>query len=125
MEPVVQASILGPVPRLSGSSPNRPARKLGRADSVPSPNLGLFRSYFVDNLKQARFNRMILGKYVGFWVGIDHDRFKIRSPVMAKVGQGVGVMLVSQKISDFDPAMRSAMNTSILFRSKYEGDLKA
>ena len=34
-------------------------------------------------------------------------------------------MLVSQKISDFDPAMRSAMNTSILFRTKYEGDLKA
>lgn len=33
-------------------------------------------------------------------------------------------MLVSQKISDFDPAMRSAMNISILFRTKYEGDLK-
>ena len=33
--------------------------------------------------------------------------------------------LVSQKISDFDPAMRSAMNISILFRTKYEGDLKA
>jgi len=38
--------------------------------------------------------------------------------------KGVGVMLVSQKISDFDPAMRSAMNTSILFRTKYEGDLR-
>jgi KaiC/GvpD/RAD55 family RecA-like ATPase len=38
--------------------------------------------------------------------------------------KGVGVMLVSQKISDFDPAMRSAMNISILFRTKYEGDLK-
>ncbi len=37
--------------------------------------------------------------------------------------KGVGVMLVSQKISDFDPAMRSAMNISILFRTKYEGDL--
>jgi hypothetical protein len=34
-------------------------------------------------------------------------------------------MLVSQKISDFDPAMRSAMNSSILFRTKYDGDLKA
>jgi hypothetical protein len=31
--------------------------------------------------------------------------------------KGVGVMLVSQKISDFDPAMRSAMNISILFRT--------
>ena len=39
--------------------------------------------------------------------------------------KGVGVMLVSQKISDFDPAMRSAMNISILFRTKYEADLKA
>ena len=38
--------------------------------------------------------------------------------------KGVGVMLVSQKISDFNPAMRSAMNISILFRTKYEGDLK-
>ena len=37
--------------------------------------------------------------------------------------KGVGVMLVSHKISDFDPAMRSAMNASILFRTKYEGDL--
>ena len=33
-------------------------------------------------------------------------------------------MLVSQKISDFDPAMRSAMNISV-FRTKYEGDLRA
>jgi DNA helicase HerA-like ATPase len=39
--------------------------------------------------------------------------------------KGVGVMLVSQKVSDFDPAMRSAMNISILFRTKYEGDLRA
>jgi hypothetical protein len=39
--------------------------------------------------------------------------------------KGVGVMLISQKISDFDPAMRSAMNISIVFRTKYEGDLKA
>jgi DNA helicase HerA-like ATPase len=37
--------------------------------------------------------------------------------------KGVGVMLVSQKISDFDSAMRSAMNISIVFRTKYEGDL--
>ena len=37
--------------------------------------------------------------------------------------KGVGVMLVSHKISDFDPAMRSSMNISIVFRTKYEGDL--
>ncbi len=37
--------------------------------------------------------------------------------------KGVGVMLVSHKISDFDAAMRSSMNISIAFRTKYEGDL--
>jgi len=37
--------------------------------------------------------------------------------------KGVGVMLVSHKISDFDPAMRSSMNISIVFRTKFEGDL--
>src|SRR5208282_1476391 len=37
--------------------------------------------------------------------------------------KGVGVMLVSHKISDFDPVMRSSMNMSIVFRTKYEGDL--
>lgn len=37
--------------------------------------------------------------------------------------KGIGVMLVSHKISDFNPAMRSSMNISIAFRTKYEGDL--
>jgi DNA helicase HerA-like ATPase len=37
--------------------------------------------------------------------------------------KGVGVMHVSHKISDFDPAMRSIMNLSVFFRTKYEGDL--
>jgi len=32
--------------------------------------------------------------------------------------------MVSQKISDFDPAMISVMNMSILFRTKYDGDLR-
>jgi DNA helicase HerA-like ATPase len=39
--------------------------------------------------------------------------------------KGIGVMLISQKISDFHPAMRSAMNISIHFRTKYEGDLES
>jgi DNA helicase HerA-like ATPase len=39
--------------------------------------------------------------------------------------KGVSVMLVSQKISDFDPVMRSAMNIGILFGTKYELHLKA
>lgn len=37
--------------------------------------------------------------------------------------KGVGVMLVSHKISDFNPAMRSSMNINVIFRTKYEGDL--
>lgn len=37
--------------------------------------------------------------------------------------KGVGVMLVSLKISDFERAMRSAMNI-IIFRTRYEGDLR-
>jgi len=32
-------------------------------------------------------------------------------------------MLASHTISDFDPAMRSAMNIRISFRTKYSGDL--
>jgi len=32
--------------------------------------------------------------------------------------EGAGVMLVSHKISDFDSAMRSAMNISILSRTR-------
>jgi DNA helicase HerA-like ATPase len=39
--------------------------------------------------------------------------------------KGVGVMLVSQKTSDFDPAMKSSMNIGIRFRTRYEGDLRA
>ncbi len=35
------------------------------------------------------------------------------------------MILVSYKISDFDPAMRSSMNIGIHFRTKYSGDLDA
>ena len=54
----------------------------------------------------------------------DAERFP-DSAVRPLGKKDVGVMLVSQKIGDFDPAMRSVMNISILFRTKYEGDLKA
>jgi DNA helicase HerA-like ATPase len=39
--------------------------------------------------------------------------------------KGVGVMLISHKISDFDPVMRSSMNISVILRTKYEGDLES
>jgi DNA helicase HerA-like ATPase len=57
-------------------------------------------------------------------VGKDAVRFLDRAVRMLRK-KGVGVMLVSHKISDFDPTMRSSMNTSVLFRTKYEGDLDA
>jgi DNA helicase HerA-like ATPase len=57
-------------------------------------------------------------------VGKDATRFLDRAARMLRK-KGVGVMLVSHKISDFDPAMRSAMNISVFFRTKYGGDLDA
>jgi len=55
-------------------------------------------------------------------VGKDAIKFLDKAARMLRK-KGVGVMLVSHKISDFDPAMRSAMNVSVIFRTKYEGDL--
>jgi len=57
-------------------------------------------------------------------VGKDAIRFLDKAARMLRK-KGVGVMLISHKISDFDPAMRSAMNISIFFRTKYSGDLDA
>ncbi len=34
----------------------------------------------------------------------------------------VGVVLVSHKMNNFDPAIRPAVNISIFFRTKYGGD---
>jgi len=55
-------------------------------------------------------------------VGKEAVRFLDKAARMLRK-KGVGVMLVSHKISDFDPAMRSSMNISVFFRTKYEGDL--
>jgi DNA helicase HerA-like ATPase len=71
---------------------------------------------------------MIVVEEAHLWTSKDVPKDAARfldSAVRLLRKKGVGVMLVSQKISDFDPAMRSAMNTSILFRTKYEGDLRA
>ena len=57
-------------------------------------------------------------------VGKDAIKFLDKAVRMLRK-KGVGVMLVSHKMSDFDPAMRSSMNMSILFRTKYERDLDA
>jgi KaiC/GvpD/RAD55 family RecA-like ATPase len=71
---------------------------------------------------------MIVVEEAHLWTSKDLPKDAVRfldSAARLLRKKGVGVMLVSQKISDFDPAMRSAMNISILFRTKYEGDLKA
>jgi KaiC/GvpD/RAD55 family RecA-like ATPase len=71
---------------------------------------------------------MIVVEEAHLWTSKDLPKDAIRfldSAARLLRKKGVGVMLVSQKISDFDPAMRSAMNMSIVFRTKYDGDLKA
>jgi DNA helicase HerA-like ATPase len=71
---------------------------------------------------------LIVVEEAHLWTSKDLPRDAARfldSAVRLLRKKGVGVMLVSQKISDFDPAMRSAMNIGILFRTKYEGDLRA
>jgi DNA-binding transcriptional ArsR family regulator/KaiC/GvpD/RAD55 family RecA-like ATPase len=55
-------------------------------------------------------------------VGKDAVKFLDKAVRMLRK-KGVGVMLVSHKMSDFDPTMRSSMNVSILFGTKYSGDL--
>ena len=71
---------------------------------------------------------LIVVEEAHLWTSKDLPRDAIRfldSAARLLRKKGVGVMLVSQKISDFDSAMRSAMNMSIVFRTKYEGDLRA
>jgi DNA helicase HerA-like ATPase len=71
---------------------------------------------------------MIVVEEAHLWTSKDLPKDAVRfldSAARLLRKKGVGVMLISQKISDFDTAMRSAMNVSILFRTKYEGDLKA
>jgi DNA helicase HerA-like ATPase len=72
--------------------------------------------------------RLIVVEEAHLWTSRDLPKDALRfldSAARLLRKKGVGVMLVSQKISDFDSAMRSAMNMSIVFRTKYDGDLKA
>jgi len=71
---------------------------------------------------------LIVVEEAPLWTSKDLPKDAVRFPdsaVRLLRKKGFGVMLVSQKISDFDPAMRSTMNISILFRTKYDGDLRA
>jgi KaiC/GvpD/RAD55 family RecA-like ATPase len=84
--------------------------------------------YFQFQEDSERLRLLIVVEEAHLWTSKDLPKDAARfldSAVRLLRKKGVGVMLVSQKISDFDPAMRSAMNISILFRTKYEGDLRA
>jgi DNA-binding transcriptional ArsR family regulator len=84
--------------------------------------------YFQFQEDSDNLRLLIVVEEAHLWTSNDLPRDAVRfldSAVRLLRKKGVGVMLVSQKISDFDPAMRSAMNISILFRTKYEGDLRA
>jgi len=83
--------------------------------------------YFQFQEDSNNLRLMIVVEEAHLWTSKELPKAALRfldSAVRLLRKKGVGVMLVSQKISDFDPAMRSAMNISILFRTKYEGDLK-
>jgi hypothetical protein len=84
--------------------------------------------YFQFQEDSENLRLLIVVEEAHLWTSKDLPKDAMRfldSAVRLLRKKGVGVMLVSQKISDFDPAMRSAMNISILFRTKYEGDLRA
>jgi hypothetical protein len=98
-----------------------------RVDRV-SHMLDQLLEYFQFREDSDNLRLLIVVEEAHLWTSKDLPRDAARfldSAVRLLRKKGVGVMLVSQKISDFDPAMRSAMNISILFRTKYEGDLRA
>lgn len=98
------------------------------ADRVERVALALdsILEYFDSQKDSDELRLLIVVEEAHLWtlkeVGKDAIKFLDKAVRMLRK-KGVGVMLVSHKMSDFDPAMRSSMNTSILFRTKYEGDL--
>ena len=84
--------------------------------------------YFDSQKDSDELRLLIVVEEAHLWtlkeVGKDAVRFLDKAVRMLRK-KGVGVMLVSHKISDFDPAMRSSMNISVFFRTKYDGDLES
>ena len=100
------------------------AERVGKVAQI----LDQLLEYFQFQEDSSDLRLLIVVEEAHLWMSKDVPKDAARfldSAVRLLRKKGVGVMLVSQKISDFDPAMRSAMNISILFRTKYEGDLKA
>jgi len=94
------------------------AERVGRV----AQTLDKLLEYFQFQEDSDSLRLLIVVEEAHLWTsrGIPKDAVRfLDSAVRLLRKKGVGVMLVSQKISDFDPAMRSAMNMSILFRTKY------
>jgi DNA helicase HerA-like ATPase len=100
------------------------------ADRVERVALALdtILEYFDSQKDSDELKLLIVVEEAHLWtlkeVGKDAIRCLDRAVRMLRK-KGIGIMLVSHRISDFDPAMRSAMNISIFFRTKYSGDLDA
>jgi DNA helicase HerA-like ATPase len=100
------------------------AERVGKVAQI----LDQLLEYFQFQEDSSDLRLLIVVEEAHLWTSKDVPKDAARfldSAVRLLRKKGVGVMLVSQKISDFDPAMRSAMNVSILFRTKYDGDLRA
>jgi KaiC/GvpD/RAD55 family RecA-like ATPase len=100
------------------------AERVGRVAQI----LDQLLEYFQFQRDSDDLRLLIVVEEAHLWMSKDVPKDAARfldSAVRLLRKKGVGVMLVSQKISDFDSSMRSAMNISILFRTKYEGDLRA
>jgi DNA helicase HerA-like ATPase len=98
-----------------------------RVDKV-AQMLDQLLEYFQFQEDSDNLRLLIVVEEAHLWTSKDMPRDAVRfldAAVRLLRKKGVGIMLISQRISDFDPAMRSAMNTSILFRTKYDGDLRA
>jgi len=98
-----------------------------RVDKVANM-LDQLLEYFQNQKDSDDLRLLVVVEEAHLWTSKDLPKDAARfldSTVRLLRKKGVGVMLVSQKISDFESAMRSAMNISVLFRTKYEGDLKA
>jgi len=104
------------------------ARITDEADRVERVALALdnILEHFDSQKDSDELRLLIVVEEAHLWtlkeVGRDAIKFLDKAVRMLRK-KGVGVMLVSHKMTDFDPTMRSSMNISILFRTKYQGDI--
>jgi Cdc6-like AAA superfamily ATPase len=104
------------------SSVSESDERVGRVAKVLDGILEYFQTQ--EDSQDLRFFIVIEEAHLWISKEVPKDAAKFLDRVVRLLRKkGVGVMLVSHKISDFDPAMRSSMNISAIFRTKYEGDL--